>query len=684
MFRAAILLLLVKSMFLGTFVARAIYGRSRAKSLYQDSICLSYRNFHFDGRTRFSSFWIPTGGIVKKSAENRDDGKEDAHFLLIRAGYLRQRQPGVFHLLPIGLRVQEKIERLIDKHMQQIGAVKLSLSSFSAPTLWEKTGRLKTAAQDLFTFEDRFKNRLLLSPTHEEEITHLVASTVQSPKPLPLRLYQISRKYRDEARPRAGLLRGREFVMKDLYTFDIDDPSAKNTYELVRQAYNEIFENLKIPLLVAVASSGNMGGKISHEYHLPSPGGEDTLISCRGCGFVKNEEYIEDKEYSFVQLRPTQSEIMLENAFWEYNKCITESIDKDDYGFSLKHVEKGGVNNGDVTDKAASEDVVFWQGITKDRCGFVEAFYQAGVDAKGQRRQFNPRAVKAALAEVDLSVKDPLRAMTNVAPQKSPRSQGQGIKITKPGTVHYLFDRRIPASKIDRILTSRSRVANDLGLNCVQISSKDTDSPLDLTKPFHGDTCPVCHQEPLELVKAIELGHTFLLGTRYSDVLNAKIYHQPSKEESGFVSALRMGCHGIGVSRIIAAVAGHLSDESGLNWPRVIAPFECAVIPARGYEEAALHVYDAIREPIQAEYNSQIGIDVVLDDREKSLSWKLIDNKLIGVPIRVIVGEAWKDNKKVDVLFGHTVSGTQSKFVALDDLRSTVSDLLNQLEQKAV
>ena len=226
---------------------------------------------------------------MRKQAESRD--LENGHDLLVRAGFLRQAHSGIFHLLPLGLKVQNKIERLIDKHMLRLGASKVSLSCLSSEELWKRSGRLdKGRTSELLRLEDRKGAKYLLSPTHEEEITTIIANAVHSHKELPLRLYQISRKYRDEPRPRQGLLRGREFLMKDLYTFDVTEDAARKTYEAVRGAYVAFLEELQLPYLVAQADSGNMGGNLSHEYHFASSHGEDTIVACDKCDYSINEE----------------------------------------------------------------------------------------------------------------------------------------------------------------------------------------------------------------------------------------------------------------------------------------------------------------------------------------------------------------------------------------------------------
>lgn len=661
---------------------RKIFLKIRSK---HGSSITSFRHVHHDGRARLSSLWLPTGGLAQKTPKEKVDGREHAHELLIRAGYLRQSQPGIFHFLPLGLRVQEKIERLIDTQMQRLEASKLSLASISSQRLWKESNRLGSG-QELFTFSDRRGTGLLLSPTHEEEITSLVSSIVESYKVLPLRLYQISRKYRDEARPRAGLLRAREFLMKDLYTFDVDVTKAQNTYEAVREAYEQFFTSLRIPFIVAAADSGNMGGKVSHEYHLISPHGEDTLISCRSCGFWQNEEFVKDQHYSLTQLGDHQQKI-IPNALLEYLERSNTSDDTHAYELSP---ERTGI-------QAPDDNIVCWQGITKDRTDLVEAFCHADTDSNGLSRRINPYAVKAAFAEVDLGSGHPLNVLKDATPD-----EGNGVNdnnvvstqatlderngfddgnviVSKQGTVYYLFDHGIPQSKVDSILESRAATADSLGLNRVQISVKTRDSQLDLKMAKDGDSCSACAKETLQLQKAIELGHTFLLGTKYSDALNATVAVPPGLEKYGGRdrAPLQMGCHGIGISRIIAAVASHLSDDEGLRWPSVIAPFQCLIIPGNGCEEAAELVYDSLTRAGQHVEGSQPHIDAVLDDRDKSIVWKLNDGVLIGIPVLIIVGKSWKEKRKLEVQCRPL--GIRQEEVSIEDISSKVDSFLSQL-----
>ena len=246
----------------------------------------SHRPVSTATRQRVASIWSP-----RPKVESDGTGPRNATSLLVDAGYIRQAYAGVYQLLPLGLRVLTKLEALIDKHMQSVGASKVSLSAISSQALWQASGRLSNGSE-MFKFKDRTGSKWLLAPTHEEEITTLLKNEIIAEQHLPVRLYQIGRKYRDEQRPRGGLMRGREFIMKDLYTFDSTPEHAAETYRDVRHAYRNFFTELAVPFVEARADSGNMGGNLSHEFHFPDDTGEDTVITCDSCGHARNEEFV--------------------------------------------------------------------------------------------------------------------------------------------------------------------------------------------------------------------------------------------------------------------------------------------------------------------------------------------------------------------------------------------------------
>ena len=453
-----------------------------------------------------------------------------------------------------------------------------------------------------------------------------------------------ARKYRDEFRPRHGLLRGREFIMKDLYTFDPTVASALETYEAVRAAYTRFFSELKVPILVAKASSGDMGGDLSHEYHLTTSLGEDHVVSCSDCDYVVNDELAEI---------PTP------------RKC------------------------GDKV------PIHVWRGITKDRSTLVNVWYSQGSgDAQGQGSNaytdvdVNIHAVKSIVADLDGGIENPL---PHWAAAISDRPAG-GIRLVN------IIDHRIPASFSDDLDARAPGLPiwpDGLGqeppstASIKVVDSSDDGKPLNMLRVKTGDRCPQCPSGTLKVDKAIELGHVFHLGTRYSEPLEARVSiplsllpdaekkstsSTGSKKTDEVVSVpLQMGCHGIGVSRIIGAVADHLMDDKGLNWPRKIAPYEVVVVPGQGLGDDAASILDALRGHVGS---TGQGLDAVLDDRESSFGWKLNDSDLIGYPVIVVLGREWKASRRCEVQCRRL--GVK-EHIGVEELPVFVNDLLDQL-----
>ncbi|KAJ3527561.1 hypothetical protein NM208_g10643 [Fusarium decemcellulare] len=585
-------------------------------------------------RNTLSTIWIPTGGITAIDDESYRSRKADSRRLsspgipksatpyepaLTYA--LPQAHSGIFQLLPLGLRVQDKIEKLLDKHMRSVGASRLSLSTISSEELWKKSDRLDRVAPELFRFTDRKEVPLILSPTHEEEITTLVAGTLRSYKELPVRLYQITRKYRDERRPRHGLLRSREFLMKDLYTFDATTKAAIDTYHQVSGAYRAFFSELKLPYLVAEASSGDMGGDLSHEYHLPSAVGEDTVVNCDSCGYTANDEV--------ASARPLST---------------------------TRH---------DGTSVSASQ-VRVWRGISKDRNVLINAWYPHSSETLAESG-LNLHALKTAVPELDTTIDDPLPFWSNA------------LEGGKPQVVNVV-DARL-SSVFETLQSLLPLLPKNLESHQVEHSTvgvADSAAGLNLVRISDGDGCPRCEEGTLKIHRALECGHTFHLGTRYSEPLDASVLLPsltPDAAKNEGLEArvpLQMGCHGVGVSRIFGAVAEILADKRGLNWPRAIAPFEVVIIPTHKLEDKAREVYDSLA----ADNGSQPSLDLVLDDRDQSFGWKMNDADMIGYPIMVVLGHAFKKTGACEVQCRRL---SVKENVKIEELPGFISGLLDQL-----
>lgn len=412
--------------------------------------------------------------------------------------------------------------------------------------------------------------------------------------------------------------------MKDLYTFDYSVNAALETYEKVREAYSQIFiKEMKLPVLVAQASSGDMGGSLSHEYHIPTALGEDHVMSCHSCGYVANEELAESR----LPAAPSAGSTYQPKA---------------------------------------------WRGISRDRKTLVQVWFDSN---QASEEDVSTHAVKQVFPDLDSGVEDPMPFW---------RTAIKEYTTTKESPVHVvnLYDCRLPKGKG---VTATNDSGDPDGLSHIPVSNSQEEA-VNFLRIREGDACPRCDDGALKVQKAIELGHTFHLGTRYSEPLGASVSvparllpeehdRGPRSSEEAALVPIQMGCHGIGVSRIIGAVADHLADERGLNWPRAIAPYHVVVVfNARDATAAgdAGGVYDSLVTGGQTR-----EVDAIIDDRpDASMGWKLKDADLVGYPIIVVLGRNWKASKRLEVQCRRL---SFKDLVPMEDLRSRVTALLNQL-----
>lgn len=457
--------------------------------------------------------------------------------------------------------------------------------------------------------------------------------------------------------------------MKDLYTFDVNTSDALETYNQVKGAYVDIFDELKLPYLVAEADSGDMGGNLSHEFHFPTPEGEDHIISCETCGYAANEELAEVRTQ-----HPKEEE---EETRWIFSPSI----------------------HSKASPGARDAKVSLWRGISKDRKTLVNVWYPSS-----NIEEVNPRAVKAVFPELDSGVEDPLRFWLN-KPQTSEELSSTDSTASNGSIPEFIniFDSRIPVSFQAEVVGGADELnplPRGISYKSTVLTENVLKKPLHLTRIQTGDSCPRCPDGHLKIQKSIELGHTFFLGTRYSKPLGArvqvpvnnvepskdKLISEPSKttetttdvkiiaKSSNSAASevdLEMGCHGIGVTRMIGAVAEVLADDRGLKWPRILAPYEVVVMSTgtNGPSGNAETVYDIITQ------NGSNSIDAVLDDRPLSFAVRCNDADLIGYPIIVVVGKAWKD-RQVEV---QCRSLGIKNAVDVDELRGFVEKILEKL-----
>jgi prolyl-tRNA synthetase len=428
--------------------------------------------------------------------------------------------------------------------------------------------------------------------------------------------------------------------MKDLYTFDSSKSLALATYDLVRNAYAALFDELKIPYLVAEADSGDMGGNLSHEFHFLTPKGEDRVINCRICDYVTNEELAKA-----VIPAVTESQVHGKWSFIESSEQIPSSQSLSDKTFSV------------------------WRGITRDRTTLINVWF--ALPSTPNRTgtvppEINIHAVKSIIPDLDSSVEN--GATLWKSKKHLPRELGTNQTFSGSRIIN-LVDYRLPEVVLEGLNTKNSKFPvwpdyvdkTDMEVTS-SVISKDPSSHehLDLLRIQTGDSCPKCGQGRLDVNVAIELGHAFFLGTQYSEPFKAFITLPPGNfEKDGGTSTepsksnrqvlMQMGCYGIGVSRMIGAVAETLADEKGLNWPRIIAPYEVVIVPTPGNELDAVFIYDALIGRPENASNSENSLDIVLDDRENPFPWKMKDADLIGYPVIVVVGKDWKMNGNCEV-----------------------------------
>lgn len=461
--------------------------------------------------------------------------------------------------------------------------------------------------------------------------------------------------------------------MKDLYTFDLDVPHALQTYHAVCNAYRALFDELKVPYLVAEANSGDMGGNLSHEFHFPTPVGEDHIISCRNCDYVANEELAECSPATDLDGAQRQTWSFLSDA------ASTQSSTTPFDTFTV------------------------WRGITQDRSTLVNVWVPltSSSTTKFKRPDVNTHAVKIVVPDLDPSVDDAVRVWDETFRKTSSTAYSAG-SLSGPPRVINLIDQCLPISILDTMFPGPVSypvlppgLLNTTLVTSTTVFQDQTGNALNLLRIHEGDRCPRCHQDSLTVSKAIELGHTFFLGTRYSEPLEATVTiptnlvkteylspdHPKDSTQSTFKAQtqvpVQMGCHGIGISRMIGAVAETLVDKKGLNWPRVIAPYEIVVVPAKGRENEAIAVYDMLAgiSP-QPPGSHNTGLDLVLDDRDHAFSWKMHDADLVGYPVIVIVGKRWDAEKACEVQCRRL---DIKKSIPVEELPQFINSLLSRL-----
>ena len=533
---------------------------------------------------RWSNSFIPT------LKEDPADAEVVSHKLLVRAGMIRQVSRGIYDYLPLALRVIRRIEAIVREEMNRAGAQEILLPIASPAELWQESGRWEVYGKELVRFKDRHERDFCLGPTHEEVVTDLVRRVVRSYREIPFNLYQIQTKFRDEVRPRFGLMRGREFIMKDAYSFHADIEDCRREYDNMFQTYKRIFTRCGLKFRPVEADTGAIGGTLSHEFQVLADAGEDAIVSCNRCEYAANV---------------TKAEVKTERLSARNLKEISPP---------LKKVATPG--------KKSVAEVAEFLSLPPDR--FIKTLIYkidqgelVAVLVRGDH-ELNELKLQAALdcQEATLAGEAELEKATRLAPGFLGPI---GLKL------------RVVADRAIQGLRGAATGANEANYHYVEVDQERDFTPsafADLRLAAAGDPCPRCDQGSLESYRGIEVGQVFYLGKKYSEQMGATYLDAEGREQP-----LEMGCYGIGISRLLAAAIEQNHDANGILWPMAIAPFHALLLPINYQEKKLREVADGLYDDL-----SKRGLELLLDDRDERPGVKFKDADLVGIPLRVTVG----------------------------------------------
>jgi prolyl-tRNA synthetase len=547
---------------------------------------------------RWSKYFLPTLKEVPAEAE------VISHQLMVRAGMIRKLAAGVYSYLPFGLRALKKVREIIREEMNRKGALEVYLPVVQPAEIWQESGRWQLYGKELLRFKDRHDRDFCLGPTHEEVITDIVRKEVKSYRQLPLNLYQIQTKFRDEVRPRFGLMRGREFEMKDAYSFDRDEEGANKSYQDMYDAYCRIFTRCDLNFRAVEADTGPIGGSYSHEFMVLADTGEDAIVGCDSCNYAANMEKAEIRREA------------LETR-----------------GVEMKELEK--IYTPQVK---TIQDLTAFLSAKPDQMVKTLIFQVDGRPVAALVRgdhEINPVKLKNLLGAdvVEMADEETIRRIT-----------GAPVGFTGPVGLKGI---EIIADFAIRGMTNFITGANegDTHLRNVNLNRDfKVDRFADIRQAMEGDLCPRCEPGRLKITRGIEVGHVFKLGTKYSKAMGATFLDADGKEKY-----IVMGCYGIGVGRTVAAAIEQNHDENGIIWPFPIAPFHVLVLPVNMTDSRMVETAEKIYQELLAK-----GIEVLLDDRDERPGAKFKDADLIGIPLRVTVGNLAVSEGKVEIKFRKT------------------------------
>lgn len=567
---------------------------------------------------RYSEMFLPTVREVPSDAETA------SHQLMVRAGLIRKLTSGIYTYLPVGFKVIKKLEQIIREEMNRAGAQEVFMPAVQPAELWQESGRWQMYGKELLRFRDRNQREYCIGPTHEEVITDLVRNEIKTYRQLPKNLYQIQTKFRDEIRPRFGVMRCREFSMKDAYSFDADEAGVDESYRKMYEAYNRIFTRCGLKFRAVEADTGNIGGSFSHEFMVMADTGEDAVIFCTNFDYAAN----------------------LEKA--EVAKPEKQAIDKS------KMLPMEEVHTPDV--RTIEEVSAFLKVTPRDIVKTLIFNTDSGPVAVLIRgdEEVNEAKLRSYLKaeSLELATDDIVYEVTK-APKGFAGAVGIKARIVADYSLMNMYNFVMGANKEDyhvkNVNIGRDFKASEFA---------------DVRVIKETDPCPRCGAK-LEFARGIEVGHVFKLGTKYSKTLHAVYLDKNGKEQ-----LMQMGCYGIGVGRTVAAAIEQSHDDKGIIWPMTLAPYQVIITPVNVNDAALLRTAEVIYGSLQAE-----GLEVILDDRDERAGVKFNDADLIGIPIRVTVGPKRLAEGAVEVKLRKS---DQVKAVSLEDITAYVVNLVQE------
>ena len=532
---------------------------------------------------RYTQFFIPT------LKETPSDAEVVSHQLMMRSGMIRKIAAGIYTYMPLGLRSIRKFEQIVREEMNKAGAIELLMPGVQPAELWIESKRWAQYGKELLRFKDRKDNEFCMGPTHEEIITDIARREVKSYRQMPVNFYQIQTKFRDEIRPRFGLMRGREFIMKDAYSFDVDSSAADLSYDKMYQAYNRIFERCGLNFRAVEADTGSIGGSASHEFMVLASSGEDAIVSCDACRYAANVE----KAEGIKQQQGGAGQQALTKVHTPDKKTIAEVAE-------FLGIPQSGTVKSLVLSNGEGQ--------------FVMALVRGD-------HELNELKLKNRLGwdEIQMATDDEVLRFTGSPPGfLGPLGLQEELLVVADYAVEAMSDFVIGANQTDQHYTG-ANTGRDFSISQVA----------DIRLIGAGDPCPRCSGGTLEVWRGIEVGHVFKLGTKYSSSMNATYLDKDGKEQIIF-----MGCYGIGIGRTVAASIEQNHDENGVIWPLPLAPFHCSVVAINAQkDEAVMTAAQDIHDRLEA-----AGVEVLLDDRDERPGVKFKDHDLIGIPLRIVVG----------------------------------------------